>query len=165
MIKKTLILFVAVLFMACGPKQPKEYAGPEELVKATAEKVNFISAEELKAVIDAHKQFYLIDIRETEEFDSACINAAVNIPRGVLEGSVSDKAPKHRQMVYVYCSKGDRSTLAAATLAKLKYANVKVLKGGFDNFKVKFPEMIELNPVRGGETKKAAAKPSGGCGG
>lgn len=165
MIRKLFMLAMVVLFVACAPKQPKEYASPEELVKATAEKVKFISAEDLKAAIDAHKVFYLIDIRETEEFDSACINAAVNIPRGVLEGSVSDKAPKHRQMVYVYCSKGDRSTLAAATLAKLKYVKVKVLKGGFDSFREKYPELVELNPVRGGETKKAAAKSSGGCGG
>lgn len=165
MIKKIIIPVVAVLFAACAPKQPKEYAGAEELVKATAEKVNFISADDLKAAIDAHKQFYLIDCRETEEFDSSCIKAAVNIPRGVIEGSISEKAPKHRQVVYVYCSNGDRSTLAAATLAKLKYANVKVLEGGFDNFKQKFPEMVELNPVRGGETTKPAAKPSGGCGG
>ncbi len=162
---KLLILFVAVLFVACGPKQPKEYTTAEELVKATAEKVNFISADDLKAEINANKQFYLIDCRESEEFDSSCIKAALNIPRGVLEGSISVKAPKHRQNVYIYCSDGNRSILAALTLSKLKYSNVKVLEGGFDNFKKKFPEMVELNPVRGGEATKPAAKPSGGCGG
>ncbi len=165
MIRKFLFFFVAILFVACSPKQPKEYASPDELVEATAENVDFIGADELKASIEAHEQFYLIDCRETEEFDSACIKAATNIPRGVLEGSMSEKAPKHRQEVIIYCSNGARSTLAAATLAKLKYSNVKVLEGGFNNFKSKFPELIELNPVRGGETNKTPAKPSGGCGG
>lgn len=165
MIKKFLFLFVAVLFVACSPKQPKEYASTEELVKATAKSVKFISPDGLKSSIEAHKQFYLIDCRESEEFDSLCIKAAINIPRGILENSVSEKAPKHRQELIIYCNNGDRSTLAAATLAKLKYSNVKVLEGGFDSFKVKFPELIELNPVRGGETNKTPTKPSGGCGG
>ena len=128
-------------------------------------KVEFVSAVQLKAAMDKGEKYYLIDCRETAEFDSACIKGAINIPRGLLESQVAEKAPLHRTTVYIYCSNGDRSTLAATVLPRLKYADVHVLEGGFDVLKTKFPDLVEMTPVRGESKTKAPAKASGGCGG
>ncbi len=165
MIKRIFYIIIAITLLGCSSKNSKEYASVDEMVKETKTKVDFISSDDLKAVLDAHKHVYLIDCRESEEFDSACIKDAINIPRGVIEGSISEKAPKHRQTVIIYCNNGDRSSLAAAILPHLKYSDVKVLEGGFDDWKTKYPDMIEIHPVRGDSQVKAPAKPSGGCGG
>ena len=89
---------------------------------------------------------------------------AINIPRGVLENEITNKAPKHQQTVYIYCDNGNRSTLAAEILPMMKYREVYVIEGGFDVVKSQLPQLVENAPVRAG-VKKAAIKPSGGCGG
>ena len=77
---------------------------------------------------------------------------------------ISEKAPGKRKPLYIYCSNGDRSALAGTILPLLKYTDVKVLEGGFDNWQIRFPDLVELAPVRGA-VKAAVKKPAAGCGG
>ncbi len=165
MIKKLVLISLVFSFLGCTGRSSKEYTTVKEMVADAKTKVEYVSASELKQALDAHKAVYLVDCRENNEFDSACIKTAMNIPRGTLESTISEKAPKHRQTVYIYCDNGDRSTLAALVLPQLKYADVKVLEGGYNAFKMKFPNLVEKNPVRGNSSSKAPSKPSGGCGG
>ena len=97
----------------------------------------------------------VIDVREPEEFEEGYINQAdeetdefpypdaftVNIPRGLLEFKIDSKKywdddlmvnmpPKDEEIV-VYCKAGGRAALAAHTLMKMGYTNVKSLKGGY----------------------------------
>jgi rhodanese-related sulfurtransferase len=165
MIQKIIFFTLVVLLWSCTGKNTKEYASVDEMVKDAKTHVEFISAENFKAELDKHAIMYLIDCRETQEFDSSCIKSAINIPRGTIESVISEKAPKHRQTVYIYCDNGDRSTLTATILPQLKYTDVKVIEGGFDAVKAKFPALVEIHPKRGDSSTKVTAKPSGGCGG
>jgi rhodanese-related sulfurtransferase len=165
MIQRIIFFTLVALLWSCTGKNTKEYASVDEMVKDAKTQVEFISVADFKAELDKHAIMYLIDCRETQEFDSSCIKSAINIPRGTIESVISEKAPKHRQTLYVYCDNGDRSTLAAAILPQLKYADVKVIEGGFNAVKAKFPALVEMLPKRGDSSTKPAAKPSGGCGG
>lgn len=165
MIKKVIISAFIITLVSCTGRSSKEYANVDELLQDAKTKVEYVSVDALKEVLDTHEPVYLIDCREPEEFNIACIKTAMNIPRGVLEGNISEKAPKHRNAVYLYCDNGDRSTLAALVLPQLKYADVKVLEGGFEALQAKYPDLVEHSPVRGGTDTKVVAKPSGGCGG
>jgi len=165
MIKKIVFFILVTGLFACTGKNTKEYASVVEMVKDAKTHVEFISVADFKAELDKHAIMYLIDCREPEEFDSSCIKSAINIPRGTIESVISEKAPKHRQTLYIYCDNGDRSTLTARILPQLKYTDVKVIEGGFDAFKAKFPELVEIHPKRGDSSTKVTAKPSGGCGG
>lgn len=165
MMQKLLITALVLSFASCTSNTGKNCGDDGNLVAEAATKVSYIEAEALKTMIDSGESFYLIDCREEEEFDSSCIRSATNIPRGILEGTISEQAPKKRNKLIVYCSNGERSTLAATVLPLLKYTDVQVLKGGFDGLKVQFSELVELNPVRGNADSKPVAKPSGGCGG
>ncbi len=160
----SLILLIVSSF-SCTESKTKTFNSVTELIEAKKSEVNFINASELKSIITSGEKIQLIDCRETIEFDSVCIKGAINIPRGLLESEISNKAPKHRQTIYVYCSDGNRSILAASVLPKLKYADVRVLKGGFENWKNECKDLVELHPVRGGKKTETTAKPSGGCGG
>lgn len=169
MIRKSIIFACSVLslfvLLNCSGKDFKKFNSVKEMTDDAKASVEFISAEDLKTVLESGNKFYLIDCRESNEFDSMCIQGAINIPRGVLESEITEKAMNRKTILFIYCSNGDRSALAANILPKLKYSNVKVLEAGIDNWKVKYPKLLELNPVRGDVKTKATAKPSGGCGG
>lgn len=92
-----------------------------------------------------------------------CRTFVLNIKTIVME--ISNKAHDHRAPVYVFCDNGERSSLVAAELPKLKYSNVKVLEKGFDHWETAYPDLVELEPVGESGEKSAPPPGSGGCGG
>ncbi|RMH93278.1 sulfurtransferase [Lysobacter pythonis] len=76
----------------------------------------------------------LIDVREPAEFETGHLQGAINIPRGVLEFQVdAHPALAHRERpLALYCRTGGRSALAADTLRKLGFSDVRSLAGGID---------------------------------
>ena len=77
----------------------------------------------------------IIDVRETSEWDQGHLPGAVHIPRGFLESRVAGSAPEHDQEILVSCASGQRSLLAAKTLADMGFTNVSSLAGGFARWK------------------------------
>jgi len=149
------------------------FATVDELVEATLKSIKQITVEELKAKIDAEEQFLLIDVRELDEFNSAFISGAVNIPRGMLEFNIAKETfweeemlymPKKDELIIVYCKKGHRGALSTKALESLGYTNVKNIQGGFGKWEEKFPNDIEKNetakPAEGGVVTKSSG---GGC--
>lgn len=157
-------LFALTLLYSCSGYDSRTFESAAAMAEDAKGRVEWISAEELNKVIGDGGGFYMIDVREQAEFDISCIKGANSVPRGVLEDMISEKAPGKRKPLFVYCSNGDRSALAATILPLLKYSDVKVLEGGFDNWQTRFPDMVELSPVRGA-VKAAVKKPAAGCGG
>jgi len=76
-----------------------------------------------------------VDVRETEEFERGHLPGATHIPRGYLESRIDGAVPDHSQRVIVYCASGQRSALAAKTLADLGYEHVESMTGGFTLWK------------------------------
>jgi molybdopterin/thiamine biosynthesis adenylyltransferase/rhodanese-related sulfurtransferase len=77
----------------------------------------------------------IIDVRETAEWDQGHLPGAVHIPRGFLESRVAGTAPDGDQEILVSCASGQRSLLAAKTLADMGFTNVSSLAGGFARWK------------------------------
>lgn len=163
-ITKKLATLLVLVVSSCISNEPESYENINEMTRAARDKVELITPEDVKLILESGKKFYLIDCRETEEFNVACIKGAMSVPRTVLEDEISTLAPGKRMPLLLYCQNGDRSVLAAQVLPYLKYRDVKVIEGGFDTWQNKFPELVEFNPVRGA-VKKTVAAPSGGCGG
>jgi len=76
----------------------------------------------------------LLDVREQEEWDTGHLESAVHIVRGFLEFKVEEAIPNKSQLIVICCAKGGRSALAAATLQKIGYVNVKYLEGGYSGY-------------------------------
>ena len=78
----------------------------------------------------------ILDVREPAEFDMGHLTGAVNIPRGLLEFMVGNNPALQStdKALLVYCKNGGRSTLAADTLQKMGFEQVRMLAGGFDNW-------------------------------
>lgn len=78
----------------------------------------------------------LVDVRETEEWDRGHLPGAKHVPRGHLESRIEGAAPDRNARVVLYCASGNRSALAARTLAEdLGYANVQSMTGGYTLWK------------------------------
>ncbi len=78
----------------------------------------------------------LIDVRETEEFGSGHLPGARHVPRGFLESRIEGAVPDRAQRVILYCASGNRSALAAHTLAEeLGYEHVESMRGGITLWK------------------------------
>jgi sulfur-carrier protein adenylyltransferase/sulfurtransferase len=86
---------------------------------AEAAKGSTISVRDLKDMIDAGKDFYLVDVREPNEFEIVSIPGATLIPKDrILSGEALAGLPQDKPAV-LYCKTGARS---AETLAVLKGA-------------------------------------------
>jgi adenylyltransferase/sulfurtransferase len=83
---------------------------------------------ELKRKIDAKEDFFLLDVREPNEYQIGKIPGSTLIPLGEVPQRVSE-IPRDKEIV-VHCKMGGRSAKAAAYLRQQGYRNVKNLKGG-----------------------------------
>lgn len=72
----------------------------------------------------------LIDVRERGEYVRGHIPGATTLARGLLEACVGTVLPGLRTPTVLYCDDGGRSRAAAATLERLGYRDIAVLKGG-----------------------------------
>ena len=87
-----------------------------------------IDVRELKRKIDAKDDFYLLDVREPNEFKIGRIPGSTLIPLGEVPQRYQE-IPKDKEIV-VHCKMGARSAKAAAFLRQQGFSNVKNLKGG-----------------------------------
>jgi molybdopterin/thiamine biosynthesis adenylyltransferase/rhodanese-related sulfurtransferase len=95
--------------------------------------INEISVADLSA-LDPDERV-IVDIREPEEFDQGIIPGAVLIPRGRLEGAIGDHVNDPDRLIVLCCSVGERSALAAESLERLGFRNVRSLAEGTEGWK------------------------------
>ncbi len=106
----------------------------EELLAEARASVNPVDAAQAEALLQ--QVAVVLDVREPAEFDMGHLPGAVNVPRGVLEFRVGDHPALTDSAadILLYCKNGGRSTLAAHTLKRMGFDNVKMLVGGFDGW-------------------------------
>ena len=103
-------------------------AAPEVGVNTSTSNETETDVNELKRKIDAKEDFFLLDVREPNEFQIGRIPGSTLIPLGEVPQRVSE-IPRDKEIV-VHCKMGGRSAKAAAFLRQQGYKNVKNLKGG-----------------------------------
>jgi rhodanese-related sulfurtransferase len=99
-----------------------------------------ITADELKARLDAGEAVNLLDVREDSERAEYNIGGA-HIPVGKVQAMQTDDidAWKDKEVV-VYCRSGNRSGMAALFLEQAGFANVVNLTGGMLAWRSKFDQ-------------------------
>ena len=83
----------------------------------------------------------LIDLRDIRELKrDGTIPDAIHIPRGMLEFWIDPESPYYKteldntEEVILFCNKGWRSALAAASLKSMGIENISHMSGGFDQW-------------------------------
>jgi len=96
--------------------------------------VTEISPVELKVKIDAREEFLLLDVREPNESEIACIPGATLIGVNELADRLAEIEPWRDREIVVHCKTGGRSLRACGILLKSGFSNVKNLYGGIDEW-------------------------------
>ncbi len=91
-----------------------------------------ITAKEAKAIMDAEKDYMIIDARTEAEFAEGHIAGAILIPEYEIAERAEKELPDKDALILVYCRSGRRSKIASEALVKLGYTNVKEFGGIID---------------------------------
>jgi sulfur-carrier protein adenylyltransferase/sulfurtransferase len=94
-----------------------------------------IEPEEVRSLREKTPGVVLIDVREQDEVDQGAIAGATHIPRGFLELKIEGRFADRDTPIVTYCAGGVRSLLAAESLQRLGYRNVRSMSGGFGRWK------------------------------
>ena len=111
-----------------------EQSGFEKLVAEAKKKINEISPAEAAAKSKSGEAV-IIDVREKDEWEEEHISDAIHMSRGTIELDVGEKVPDTDAMIICHCGGGGRSALAAESLQKMGYKNVRSMAGGFKAWK------------------------------
>ena len=114
------------------------HASDEKKTEAT---VNFISAEELKTKVNANEPVVILDVRNSESYanSDAKIKGAMYVNVRKLKYRLGfpplKDVPKDRQVItYCSCPSDEASIKAAQVLSSSGFTNVRVLKGGWQQW-------------------------------
>jgi rhodanese-related sulfurtransferase len=106
-----------------------EHSGFEKLVAEAKKKITEISPTEAAAK-SKNGEAVIIDVREKDEWDEEHIPDATHMSRGTIELDIEEKVPDSDAVVICHCGGGGRSALAAESLQKMGYKNVRSMAGG-----------------------------------
>ena len=92
---RLIIIATSVSFIAAACSCPcnTKVSSPDEIVAQCQEGLKMITTEELHVMMDSLDVFYLIDVREMDEYAYGFIPGAINIPGGVLIAALSIATP------------------------------------------------------------------------
>jgi rhodanese-related sulfurtransferase len=77
----------------------------------------------------------IVDVREKDEWDEERIPGTIHLSRGTIEWKIEEKIPDLNTTIICHCGGGGRSALAAESLQKMGYKNVRSMAGGFKAWK------------------------------
>lgn len=95
------------------------------------------TVDEVKAKLDRHEKFLLIDVREESEFAKDHLPGAIALGKGIIERDIEQKVPDLNTPMILYCGGGFRSALAADNLQKMGYTHVISMDGGIREWREK----------------------------
>ena len=140
--KKTmcgLLAMMCLLLGACGRSGTiSKIGGADEpttiIVSEEGKSVMYkqITQEEAKKIMDSGEKCIILDVREQDEFDAGHIPGAVLLPYTEIDALAAEMLPDKDAQILVYCRSGRRSKIAAESLAKLGYTDVKEFGGIID---------------------------------
>lgn len=89
-----------------------------------------VSEDDLKAMMDASEDYYLLSVRSAEDYAKGHIKGAINVPfnKDTLKGVIAKGVPKDKKVV-VYCYTGQTAGQVVAAMRFLGYDAVS-LNGG-----------------------------------
>ncbi len=161
--KILLLLLLILIIGSCDSNNNKSYDNVDQMINDSQIGISKVMTNDFKTVLDHKEGYIIIDCRETEEYSEGHIPGAINIPRGILE--FSGKISNRREAIYIYSQTTDRASLAYPTLKSLKYKEVYLIDGGWEEWLKMYPEIIELGLGTSEGKTPPKKEESSGCGG
>jgi rhodanese-related sulfurtransferase len=111
-----------------------KHTGFEKLVADAKQNITEMSPKEAAAKLQ-DRAAVIVDVRENDEWDEEHIPDAIHLSRGTIELEIEEKVPDLNAVIICHCGGGGRSALAAESLQKMGYKNVRSMAGGFKAWK------------------------------
>lgn len=73
----------------------------------------------------------VVDVREDHEWNEAHIKGAEHLGKGIIERDIETFAPDKSSALILYCGGGYRAALAADSLQRMGYTDVRSMAGGW----------------------------------
>ena len=109
-----------------------------ELISEAQTHINCVDVMSAKAIYDDSNNAVILDVRESNSFENAHLNGAINIPRGLLEMQISKHCENSETIILTHCAAGPRATFAALTLHNMGYSNVHAISATYEEIKSVF---------------------------
>ncbi|HET9531768.1 MAG TPA: rhodanese-like domain-containing protein [Blastocatellia bacterium] len=106
-----------------------------KLVGESKGRVRETTPEEVRKRQQAGESFYLVDVREDNEWQKGHAAGAIHLGKGIIERDIEKTIPDHDAEIILYCGGGYRSALAADTLQRMGYRNVVSMDGGWKRWR------------------------------
>ena len=111
-----------------------QHARFEKLVADAKKNIAEISPQDAAAKSQSGEAV-IVDVREKDEWDEEHIPNATHLSRGTIELDIEEKVPDLNALIVCHCGGGGRSALAAESLQRMGYKNVRSMAGGFKAWK------------------------------
>ena len=119
-----------LLLAGCGPTAV-ESVSMVEVAQAAAREEDRVDVHELATwLIQGRRDFFLVDVRDPDEYAAGAIEGASNIPiaRLVTPDSIADLPAERRVVVY---SNGSENAAKAVVMLRLSGLSAQLLVGGY----------------------------------
>ena len=105
-----------------------------ELVQKSLKSVSEYDVHQVKNKLDNEEEFYLVDVREDNEWNEGNIPSSIHIGKGVIERDIAALISNKDAEIVLYCQGGFRSALAGESIQKMGYKNVYSMSGGYSDW-------------------------------
>src|SRR6266513_1648101 len=111
-----------------------EHSGFQKLLAEAKKHVTEISPRDAATRLNSGDAV-IVDVRDKDEWDEEHIPGAMHLSRGTIELDIEERVPDTSALVICHCGGGGRSALAAESLQKMGYKNVRSMAGGLKAWK------------------------------
>lgn len=126
------LLLLSILLCMLLPSCANTTKEDTKTEKGETAMYEMITAEEAKKIMDAEKDYIILDVREQDEFDEGHIAGAILLPYTEIDAKAEEVLTHKDKLILVYCRSGRRSKIASESLVSLGYTNVKEFGGIID---------------------------------
>jgi rhodanese-related sulfurtransferase len=102
-----------------------------KIVDEAKTRIREVDIHEVRRWLDSDKKFSLIDVREESEWAAGRLPCSIHIGKGIIERDIERTVPDKNATLVLYCGGGYRSALAAESLQKMGYTDVRSMAGGW----------------------------------
>ena len=138
--KHYFLTLICIFALSIIPAEAEIIDG-NKMLESVNKQITNINTDELKNILDSDPNVVLVDVRTPSELKiTGTINRGqnINVVRGWLEFQIGDHAKTKDTPIIVYCGRNLRSPLAAKTLERMGYTNVKNYSDGYFAWKEEF---------------------------
>jgi len=116
--------------MADSSHHKQHSPGFLKIVDDAKSRVREVSVDETREALNS-RTVRVIDVREDNEWHEAHVKGAEHLGKGIIERDIETFAPDKSTELILYCGGGFRAALAADSLQRMGYTNVRSMAGGW----------------------------------